>query len=66
MLAKYSDLTKNFFGVLAENSRLGETEKIIESYLELMSAHRGEINVTVTTAQVGGAYILLDILFNVV
>lgn len=52
MLGKYSDLTKNFFVVLAENRRLDETQKIIDSYFQLMSAHRGEVAVTVTTAKV--------------
>ncbi|GAA5897678.1 hypothetical protein JCM6882_000066 [Rhodosporidiobolus microsporus] len=46
-----SDLTKNLFGVLAENGRLYETDKVIENFLEIMSAHRGEVKVTITTAQ---------------
>ncbi len=49
---KYSELTKNFFQLLAENRRLDETMKIIDSFMQLMSAHRGEVNVTVTTAKV--------------
>jgi len=46
---KYSDITRNFFDTLAENGRLGETVKIINGYLELMQAHRGEIPVTITS-----------------
>ncbi|GAA5826391.1 hypothetical protein JCM11251_002347 [Rhodosporidiobolus azoricus] len=46
-----SDLTKNLFAVLAENGRLYETEKVIENFLEIMSAHRGEVKVIITSAQ---------------
>ncbi|GAA5868185.1 hypothetical protein JCM1840_006174 [Sporobolomyces johnsonii] len=45
-----SPLTKNFFEVLAENGRLYETDKVIADFLEIMSAHRGEVKVTITTA----------------
>ncbi|KAF9973674.1 ATP synthase F0 subcomplex subunit OSCP atp5 [Actinomortierella ambigua] len=48
---KYSDLTKNFFDTLAENGRLYDTVKIINSYDSLMSAHRGEVQVTITSAK---------------
>lgn len=51
LMAKYSPLTRNFFGVLAENRRLNETEKIADAYSELMSAYRGETTVVVTTAK---------------
>lgn len=66
---KPSDLTRNFFEVLADNGRLGETEKVpplpiaspcresahfwfqaIDDFLTLMSAHRGELNITITSA----------------
>lgn len=49
---KYSDLTQNLFTLLADNRRLDETPKIIDSFLQLMAAHRGEVNVVVTTAKV--------------
>ncbi|GAA5962467.1 hypothetical protein JCM3765_004306 [Sporobolomyces pararoseus] len=45
-----SDLTKNFFEVLADNGRLYETDKVISDFLDIMSAHRGEVKVTITTA----------------
>lgn len=45
-----SDLTKNLFEVLADNGRLYETDKVIADYLDIMSAHRGEVKVTITTA----------------
>jgi len=46
-----SDLTKNFFGVLNENGRLGETNGAIEGFNELVSKYRGELEVVVTSAQ---------------
>lgn len=49
--APASEVTKNFFEVLAENGRLYDSEKVIEDFLEIMSAHRGEVKVTITTAQ---------------
>lgn len=49
---KYNDLTKNFFDTLAENGRLYDTVKIINSYGSLMAANRGEIQVTITSAKV--------------
>lgn len=46
-----SEMTKNFFEVLASNGRLYEAEKVITDFLEITSAHRGEVKVTITTAQ---------------
>ncbi|OZJ04921.1 hypothetical protein BZG36_02634 [Bifiguratus adelaidae] len=48
---KYTDITRNFFDVLAENGRLSETSKIISGYQQLMQAHRGELPVTITSAK---------------
>ncbi|BGP48781.1 ATP synthase F0 subcomplex subunit OSCP atp5 [Rhodotorula kratochvilovae] len=45
-----SDLTRNLFTVLAENGRLYDTDKVIDGFLEIMSAHRGEVKVVVTSA----------------
>lgn len=49
---KYSKITSNFFEVLAENGRLAETQKVIAAYQELMSAHRNELSVVITSAKV--------------
>lgn len=49
---RYSETTRNFFELLADNGRLNETSKIIEAFSSLMTAHRGELTVTVTTAKV--------------
>jgi len=43
-----SEYTKNFLNVLAENGRLHETSKIVEGFQEIMSAHRGELQITIT------------------
>ena len=48
--APLSDLTKNLFTVLSENGRLTETEGVIEGFNELVSAHKGELTVTITSA----------------
>ncbi len=36
---------------LAANARLEDSSKVVESFLELMRAKRGEVNATVTTAE---------------
>lgn len=45
-------LTKNLFEVLNENSRLDQTAKVLSAYAELMSAHRNELPLVVTSAKV--------------
>ncbi|KAJ1570246.1 hypothetical protein NDA12_006140 [Ustilago hordei] len=47
---KADPITHNLFTVLAENGRLGETEKVIEGFQDLMTSYRGEVEVTVTSA----------------
>jgi F-type H+-transporting ATPase subunit O len=49
-LGATSDVTKNLFGVLSENGRLGEVEGVIEDFSELVAQHNGELTVTVTSA----------------
>jgi F-type H+-transporting ATPase subunit O len=46
-----TELTKNLFGVLSENGRLGETKGVIEGFEELVAKHKGELEVIVTSAQ---------------
>ncbi|KAJ3332922.1 ATP synthase subunit O, mitochondrial [Blyttiomyces sp. JEL0837] len=48
---KYSEVTTNFFDLLAENGRLDQTNKVIASFNVLMTAHRGEVSVTITSAK---------------
>ena len=45
-----SDVTKNLFAVLSENGRLNETHGVIQGFNELVAKHRGELEVTVTSA----------------
>ncbi|KAJ1982759.1 ATP synthase F0 subcomplex subunit OSCP atp5 [Dimargaris xerosporica] len=46
-----SALTLNLLEVLAENSRTSETTKVISAYKSLMAAHRGELQVVVTSSK---------------
>merc|ERR1711959_848999 len=46
----YSESTKNFFAIVAENGRLKETESIIEKFEELQRAAKGEMYAEVTVA----------------
>ena len=45
-----SPVTRNLFEVLSENGRLGETRHVIESFNELLSKHKGELEVVVTSS----------------
>ncbi|RKO89929.1 OSCP/delta subunit of ATPase [Blyttiomyces helicus] len=49
--AKTSATTQNFLELLAENGRLDQTSKVIKGFTALMAAHRGEVNVSVTSAK---------------
>ncbi|XP_076857751.1 ATP synthase peripheral stalk subunit OSCP, mitochondrial [Brachyhypopomus gauderio] len=49
--AKLSPTTVNFINVLAENGRLTLTPDVIAAFGKMMSAHRGEVTCSVTTAQ---------------
>ncbi|KAI0395998.1 OSCP-domain-containing protein [Xylariaceae sp. FL0594] len=46
-----NDTVKNFLATLAENNRLGLLEGICAKFGELISASRGEVEMTVTSAQ---------------
>jgi len=48
---KASKLTGNLVGLLAENGRLGSLEGIANSFGQVMSAHRGEVQCEVVTAK---------------
>lgn len=49
--AKFQDLTKNFLCVLVENRRLYAAEAIIKTVRKELAKQRGEVEVTVQTAQ---------------
>ncbi|KAF2100030.1 OSCP-domain-containing protein [Rhizodiscina lignyota] len=44
------DIMKNLLGTLAEHNRLNALKAVCEKYAELVSAHRGEVELTVTSA----------------
>lgn len=46
-----SPILFNLLSVLSENGRLGTATKVFEDFEKLMSAHRGELLVTVTSAE---------------
>jgi len=48
---KTSDLTKNLMLALGENNRFNAVQAVVNSFATLMSAHRGEVVCTVTTAK---------------
>ena len=50
--ADKGDILKNFLSTLAENNRLGTLEGVCEKFGTLMGAHRGELELNITSAQV--------------
>lgn len=50
--ADKNEILKNFLATLAENNRLGLLEGVIEKFETLISAHKGEIELSITSAQV--------------
>ncbi|XP_035524841.1 ATP synthase subunit O, mitochondrial [Morone saxatilis] len=59
--AKVSPITINLINVLAENGRLTVTSDVIAAFVKMMSAHRGEVVCSVTTAQPLDAANLADL-----
>jgi F-type H+-transporting ATPase subunit O len=47
----YSEIVRNLFRVIAENGRLPLTTKIVDSFDEIMRAHRREVVVKITAAK---------------
>lgn len=47
--AKFSDITKNFLVILAENGRLRNLDTIAKKFADLTMAHKGEVKAIVTT-----------------
>lgn len=62
--ADKSGTVKNFLSTLAENNRLGVLEGVCEKFAQLMSAARGEVEVTVTTASVCSRSIPCSIFYH--
>jgi F0F1-type ATP synthase delta subunit len=51
--AEKSEILKNFLQTLAENNRLGVLGGVCEKFEVLMGAYHGEIELNITSAQVG-------------
>lgn len=51
--ADRTDTVKNFLNTLAENNRLSLLKGVCEKFTELMSAAKGEVELTITSASVG-------------
>ena len=47
-----NEIVKNFFNELAANNRLSVLASVSEKFAQLMSAHRGEVELIVTSAAV--------------
>ena len=47
------DTVKNFLKTMADNNRLGLLPDVCEKFTTLMGAARGEVDLTITSAQVG-------------
>lgn len=47
--AKFTEVTKNFLAILAENGRLKNIGSIARKFLELTMAHKGVVNAVVTS-----------------
>ena len=47
---KVSNVTFNLMMTLAGNAKLGETSKIVDTYVQLMKAKRGEVEATIISA----------------
>ncbi|XP_010547256.1 PREDICTED: ATP synthase subunit O, mitochondrial-like [Tarenaya hassleriana] len=47
--AKFTEITRNFLAILAESGRLKNIQSILGRFFELTEAHRGDVNVLVTT-----------------
>ncbi|KAL1207044.1 ATP synthase subunit O [Cardamine amara subsp. amara] len=47
--AKFSEFTKNFLSLLAENGKLKNIDVIVKKFMQLTTAHRGDVKVLVTT-----------------
>ncbi|RID68406.1 hypothetical protein BRARA_C00565 [Brassica rapa] len=47
--AKFAEPTKNFLSLLAENGKLKNLDVIVKKFMQLTTAHRGDVKVLVTT-----------------
>lgn len=50
--AEASKAVKNLLEVMSENSRLGHLNGVVNAFEKIMRAHKGEVDVVVTSSQV--------------
>ncbi|CAM9546681.1 unnamed protein product [Sphacelaria rigidula] len=49
--SKTSSVTKNLLVTMAGNARLGDAEKVIDAFTQMLKVKKGEVDVVVTTAE---------------
>ena len=52
----YSSITVNLFSALGENNRFNRIDGVVKTFNRIMSAHRGEVLCTITSAKVCSTY----------
>jgi F-type H+-transporting ATPase subunit O len=61
--AEANKAVKNLLQVMSENGRLGHWDGVVNAFEKIMRAHKGEVDVIVTSAQVYATpYLLLMML----
>lgn len=55
------DTVKNFLHTLADNNRLNVLEGVCEKFTQLMSAYKGEVELTITSAAVSTSLTMLGL-----
>ncbi|KAJ1381437.1 F1F0 ATP synthase OSCP/delta subunit, N-terminal domain superfamily [Sesbania bispinosa] len=58
---KFSEVTKNFLVVVAENGRLKNIDTIAKRFVELAMAYKGEVKATVTTVFVSSTSLMASL-----
>jgi F-type H+-transporting ATPase subunit O len=54
--AEANKAVKNLLGVMSENGRLGHLDGVVGAFEKIMRAHKGEIEVVVTSSQVSSFF----------
>ena len=52
----YSSITVNLFSALGENNRFNRIDGVVKTFNRIMSAYRGEVLCTITSAKVCSMY----------
>ena len=57
-----SKAVKNLLQVMSENGRLGQLDGVVQAFEKIMRAHKGEVDVIVTSAQVSFPFLFFSII----